>query len=412
MTGRSESNDLSQRSIDLSQQAPEVEVAGEPDDHSRGLSPGVDVREDARAAVRFAGQALAESTRRAYTSDWARYELWCEERDLEPLPPDPGVIAMFLSHHAALVRPARPKKGAEPKPGEPPKFEPLFARSTIDRWVAALTWVFHQEGHVSPFDHPDVENTLAGIRREIGPKREVRRMDPLLLTDLLRVFDAMRTSWPQGVATIRDRFLLLVGFAGAFRRSELCDMLTDHVTVDRHDGLRIRLPKSKTDQEGGGMVKAIPYGTQPRTCGPCATWHWWAVLAAGADRDARKAVLERYATTKGHVCRDEWPQVPDGVPVLRRIDRHGNVGHSPITGHAINLIIKKRADAAGLDDPRLELAFGGHSLRAGFVTQSINAGASVYDVMTQTGHKNESTVRTYVRNHSPLANNSVTRLGL
>jgi integrase len=367
--------------------------------------PYVDLPAAAAAAMRYAGKALATATLRAYTRDWARYETWCAAGGLDPLPPNPAVVAMFLSHHAEMTRPKVTKAGA------PAGLEPRYTRATIDRWVAGLTWGFKHHGYASPLTHPDVEATLAGIRRDIGPQRVTRRMKPLLLADISQILAAMPVTWPEGVAAIRDQFVILVGFAGAFRRSELCALRTGHVTVDRHDGLRIYLPKAKTDQEGEGAIRAVPYGTQALTCGPCAAWHWWNVLAAADDRSGRMAAVMRFRSATGHVCREDWPMLPDdSQPVLRPVDKHGNIGDRAATGDAVNLLVKKRAAQAGLQAD-VEL-LGGHSLRAGFVTQAVRSGASYADVMTQTGHTQQTTVRNYVREHDPLRNNAVTKLGL
>ncbi|HEY5115005.1 MAG TPA: hypothetical protein VIJ00_05740, partial [Nakamurella sp.] len=133
---------------------------------------------------------------------------------------------------------------------------------------------------------PLLTTTLSGIRR-IRATPQNRRA-PVLLDDirlLLTALTAEAGGWPSGVAARRDAALLLMGFAGAHRRSELTELTLEDVTLHSTDGLHVRLRRSKTDQEARGTVKALPYGRDPATCPPCAYIRWRQVLHAWDTTD-------------------------------------------------------------------------------------------------------------------------------
>jgi integrase len=177
---------------------------------------------------------------------------------------------------------------------------------------------------------------------------------------------------------IRDRAILLLGFAGAFRRSELVSL--DLSDLQEHaDGILVTLRRSKTDQAGEGDTKAIPFGSDAETC-PVRAVRAWITTAA----------------------------ITDG-PLLRPVDRHGNVGASRLSGKAVALAVKRAADRAGLDPT----SYAGHSLRAGFVTTAAANGATERAISRQTGHAPGSAVlRAYVRHASAFTDNAASTLGL
>jgi integrase len=227
--------------------------------------------------------------------------------------------------------------------------------------------------------------------------------------------------------------LLLMGFAGAHRRSELVALTLADVTLHATDGLHVRLRTSKTDQEARGTVKALPYGRDPVTCPPCAYVRWrqvllaWDTAADGAGRRAVLPVLRRQAalTVAGggeeqqedepvlHCCRST--RLPDPFDPARAlfpaVHKTGAIGQQAMTGHGINEMIQRRAAAAGFTAAQVE-KLGGHSLRAGFVTEAFRAGADAHAIMRQTGHRSPVMLEVYAREHAPLVGNAVTRLGL
>ena len=194
-----------------------------------------------------------------------------------------------------------------------------------------------------------------------------------LTNDIRAMMDATDT----GLIGVRDRALLLLGFAGAFRRSELVGLDAEDCAFGR-DGLTITLRRSKTDQDGQGRKIGIPYGSNPDTC-PVRVLQFW---------------LERVNLTSG--------------PVFRSIDRHGSLKPAKLSGIDVSRIVKKLAQRAGLDSAK----YAGHSLRAGHATSAAIAGASERSIMNQTGHRSVQMVRRYIRDGSLFRENSAGKLGL
>lgn len=340
--------------------------------------------------------ASAKNTRRAYDSDWAAFDRWCDERGQVALPASGSTVAAYITDRATLVDASG---------------EPAYAPSTISRWVTSINVRHQRAGHSSPGDRREVKDTLSGIRRRYA--RPTRRMAPLLLADLKKVLTAIDLhSYPAGIIGHRDSAILLMGFAGAFRRSELASRVIGDVAIHPEDGLHVRLLTSKTDQEGRGSVKGLPYGDNPLTCPPCAFLRWVRVLdaAQNAPRSTKMRLL-RESNTDLHICHGPTPELDRLDPkasLFRPVHRSGRIRPRAISGEVVNDVVKRRLSAAGMNSRR----FGGHSLRAGFVTQALRAGATPQEVMRQTDHKNPATVEIYRREHDPLRQNAVTRIGL
>jgi integrase len=216
-----------------------------------------------------------------------------------------------------------------------------------------------------------VRNTLKGIRRTLGtaPAQKVAA-----LTDDVR---AMVDSTDDGMIGARDRALVLLGFAGAFRRSELVARDVGDCAFGR-DGLTVTLRRSKTDQTGAGRNVGVPYGANPDTC-PVRTLQTW---------------LELAGITEG--------------PLFRSINRHGRIQSARLSGIDVARIVKKLVNRAGLDASK----YAGHSLRAGHATSAAIAGASERSIMNQTGHRSVQMVRRYIREGNLFRENSAGKLGL
>ena len=208
-------------------------------------------------------------------------------------------------------------------------------------------------------------------------------------------------------------------------------MTVADVTPHPTDGLHVRLRSSKTDQEAHGQVKAMPFGRDPVTCPPCAFVRWrqllhaWDTAPPGEQRRAVMTVLRRQAAgshsgtgddeggAAQHCCRRvrlPEPADPDRA-LFPRVHATGAIGPDPMTGHAVNRMIRRRADQAGFTPARTQL-LGGHSLRSGFVTEAFRAGADAHAIMRQTGHRGPAMLEVYAREHAPLVGNAVTRIGL
>jgi integrase len=377
-----------------------------PGRHSRShkvastASTGTDIVAGTNLASIRAFQAAASSinTRIGYQTDWKGFSEWCATQKVTPLPADPMTVAGYLAYSANLVD----ERG-----------EWFYAPNTLARWLAAINKAHELAGFTRPGLDPEVNSTMSGIRRERA--RPEARKAPLLLNDLRRTLTEIDLkSWPHGVIGHRDYALLLLGFAGAYRRSELASLEVGDVRIHSEDGLHILLRQSKTDQEGRGSIKGLPYGANPVTCAPCAFVRWVRVVnASRAGRPAAMRVLHT-ASIDRHVCRGPQPELDELVdhdrraPLFRPVMKNGSVKDRPISGAVINHVVQRRVATAGLNP----VIFGAHSLRAGFVTQAFRAGATHHEVMRQTGHKSVTTLEIYSRENDPLAHNAVTRINL
>jgi site-specific recombinase XerD len=194
------------------------------------LPPATVLEEAQKAAANYARSSRAASTWRAYESDWRIFLAWCRHVDRSALPAEPAVVALFLADQAKLG----------------------IAPSTLGRRLAAIRLMHVGAKLASPHDALEVDEVMRGVRRRW--KRPVSRKVPAVDDEIKRMVDAVE---PQTLKGLRDRALLLMGFAGAFRRSELVALDTDHLT-QQEEGLAVRIASSKTDQEGRGQVIAVP----------------------------------------------------------------------------------------------------------------------------------------------------------
>lgn len=295
----------------------------------------------------FLAASRAESTRRAYRADWEHFATWCRKHALDALPATPETVTLYLTALAASHKPA-----------------------TIRRRLTVIGRAHQAAGHAAPTGML-VTETLKGIRRTMGTAQRGKR--PLFTAELCAMIQAM----PQNLQGKRDRALLLIGFAGGFRRSELAGLQTGDIAVEK-DGLVITLQRSKTDQEGLGRKVALPYGSDRATC-PVRAYRDW--LDGG--------------------------QIEAG-PVFREVDRHGHVQGQALHKDSVGLIVKRAVARIGLKPAD----YAGHSLRAGLATQAYRNGASELAIMRQTGHRSLSTVRKYIRDDSLFRDNPAAKLGL
>jgi site-specific recombinase XerD len=299
-------------------------------------------------AREFARQSKAENTLRGYRGDWKHFCGWCETRNLRPLPASPETVAGYIAECAGHLK-----------------------VGSIQRRLNAIAEAHKAVGLESPTSTGMVRNTIKGIRRTMGTAAVQKAA---ALTEDIR---AMVSATDSGLIGTRDRAMILLGFAGAFRRSELVGLDVADCEFGK-DGLTITLRRSKTDQDGQGRKIGIPYGSNPETC-PVRTVQGW---------------MEQSAITTG--------------PLFRSITRHGRLGPGRLSGIDIARVVKKLALRAGLDAAK----YAGHSLRAGHATSAAITGASERSIMNQTGHRSVQMVRRYIRDGSLFRENSAGKLGL
>ena len=297
----------------------------------------------------YVEQSTAENSKRAYTADWRDFTAWCDERQLASLPAEPGTLAAYLAQLA----------------------DDNYKVSTIERRLSSISKAHRLAEYPNPAKTEQIHLVMKGIRRALGSAQTQKAP---AVTEVIR---AMVDALPAGLAGVRDRALLLLGFAGAFRRSELVSLDVADLQLTGA-GLVVTLRRSKTDQAGQGSTKGIPLGSNPATCPVRAVRAW----------------LDTAELVSG--------------PIFRPIDRHGNITPSRLSGHAVARIVKRSAQRAGL-----EVAdFSGHSLRAGLATAAAAAGVSERSIMAQTGHKSERMVRKYIRRGSLFRDNAAGGVGL
>ncbi|WP_455902165.1 site-specific integrase [Rhodococcus gordoniae] len=353
------------------------------------------------------GASVASSrsagTRRTYASAWRKFTTWCRSEGHQVLPAHPVTVAAYLVAAADTLTPEGTR---------------AYAPATLAHHLAAIAHHHREAGQSSPTGDDLVRRTMSGIRRDYATAGDRPRSPraPLLTADVLTIVERARTScegWTDEVLERRDTAIVLLGFAGAFRRSELVGLTCGDISLHRLDGLHIRLRKSKTDQEGRGTIRALPFTHGHLSCPPCA-WMRWAQIVAAYDSGGRPAVIRLLRTAEpfdGHVCRGPRPRTASDAPLLRSIRKNGNLSETALSGAAVHKAIRRRAEQAGYD-PELVQQLGGHSLRAGFVTQAFRNGASAHAIMRQTGHSTPAMLEVYARENAPLIGNAVTNLGL
>ena len=365
-----------------------------------GAPPNLpDGAEDAMRRLRE--KASSDNTRAAHTADWDKFVRWCEGSGNTPLPASPELLGWYLTEKSGDLR---------------PDGRWAYAPSTLARWVATINKVHALAGLPVPGRNETVRDLLRGIRRSRATP--AARRTPLLTEDVRAIVGTMRaasTGFADRVAERRDSALLLMGLAGALRRSELCGIAVSDVVAHRSDGLYVTIRRSKTDRDAHGRVVTLQYGRDPQTCPVCAYRRWREVLDVWDDggRAAAVSLLEDAVDELGdHHCRGLASKTagPDRA-LFRPVHRTGSIGSGVLTGQSVHSMIRRRARQAGFS-PELVATLGGHSLRAGFVTQAVRNGATTQTIMTQTGHADERMVALYSRHHAGLVGNAVTELGL
>ena len=308
----------------------------------------------ARTAERardYIKESRAANTRRAYAADWRDFRAWCVLHGRPSLPASPETVALYLSDLAERCK-----------------------TSTLQRRLAAISQAHQaagQHAHEVPTKHATVRAVMSGIRRTKGT---AQRGKAAAVTAVVR---AMVEGAPDRLLGQRDRALLLLGFSGAFRRSELVALDVEDLEFTG-DGLVVTQRRGKTDQEGEGRKIGIPFGGNPDTCPVRAVREW----------------LDAAAIMAG--------------PVFRSVNRHGQVQSGRLSDKAVAIVVKRHAPAAGLDPAR----YAGHSLRAGLATAAAAAGVSERSIMNQTGHRSVPMVRKYIRDGQLFRDNAAASVGL
>ena len=278
------------------------------------------------------------NTLRAYQSDYNDFSLFCSKNGFQAMPTEPKILSLYMTHLASYS-----------------KF------STLKRRLASISIIHKTKGHYIDTKHPIIVENLMGIKRTNGSNQKGKK--PLLINDLKLLIQAIDGSQEKNIRKIRDKALVLIGFSGGFRRSELVDIEYEDIEFVE-EGVKIFVKRSKTDQSGEGMIKAIPYFNNINFC-PVKALNKWVVEA----------------------------QLKDGK-IFNISDKN------------VALIIKKYANYAGLDAHR----YAGHSLRSGFATSTAESGAEERNIMAMTGHKSTEMVRRYIKEANLFKNNALNKI--
>jgi site-specific recombinase XerD len=300
-------------------------------------------------ARRLAENSRAANTRKAYQTDMDQFRAWCaaQRLPLEALPAEPMTVALYL---AALAEVRKP--------------------STIRRRMDSISVVHQLAGFASPTGDAAVQAVWKGIRRTNGTapsKKKAART---------KIIAALVAPLGTTLGDVRDRALLLMGFAGALRRSELVALDVEDISED-DEGLIVVLRRSKVDQEGVGETRGLPYGSRPMTC-PVRAWRAW---------------IEASGITEG--------------AAFRAVTRHGRLSAKRLSDRAVADMVKRRAEQAGVDGD-----FAGHSLRAGFATEAYAQGTPELAIMRHGRWRSASVMRGYVEEGGVWNDNAAQRLGL
>ena len=303
-----------------------------------------------REIYNYAALANALNTQRSYLSDWKHFVSWCQTRRYSPLPCNPDQLA-------AYARFCVEKLGLK--------------TSTVSRRLAAINQAHVRNGFASPAGEWVVKKTMQRLRREHG--KPARGKDPVLTKDLRRMITAL----PQDLSGARDKAILLLGFAGGMRRSEIVALDLADLQLGE-EGFAVQIRRSKTDQSGAGRKIGIPYGQDPLTCPVKAVLAW----------------IELAQVTAG--------------PLFRGVNRWNRPLPARLSDKVIWRVVKKWAATIGKNPA----SFGAHSLRAGLITQATIGGATEQSIQEQTGHKSVAVLRRYVREASLFRNNAAKKTGL
>ena len=278
------------------------------------------------------------NTMRAYESDFKDFSAFCSKNNFNCLPADPKILSLYLTHLS-----------------QKSKF------STLKRRIASISVIHKIKGYYIDTKHPLIMENLLGIKRLKGTNQKAKK--PILINDLKIIIDVINKLKIKQIRKIRDKAIILIGFAGGFRRSELVAIDYEDVEFVR-EGLKIFVKRSKTDQSGEGMTKAIPSFKSALYCPVIHLQDW----------------------------------------MFNKENKKGKI--FPISDKSVALIIKKYANLAGMDGSK----YAGHSLRSGFATSTAEAGAEERNIMAMTGHKTTQMVRRYIQEANLFKNNALNKI--
>ena len=294
----------------------------------------------------------ANNTLRAYKSDFKDFGAFCIKHGLNSLPSEPKIVSLYLTHLSKNSK-----------------------ISTLRRRLVSISMVHKLKGHYLDTKHPIVVENLMGIKRIKGSIQQGKK--PILINHLKSIINVIDEKKMKEVKKLRDKTIILIGFGGGFRRTELISINYEDLDIVP-EGLKIIIRRSKTDQFGEGMIKGLPYFTNEKYC-PVANLKKWLKIS----------------------------KINSG-PIFRRFTKGSSLTEKRLTDQSVVLLMKEYLNLAGIENKN----FAGHSLRSGFATVAAESGADERSIMAMTGHKTTQMVRRYIKEANLFKNNALNRLKL
>ncbi len=292
----------------------------------------------------------ANNTLRAYNSDFKDFRFFCSKHGLNSLPTEPKIVSLYLTHLSKQSK-----------------------ISTLKRRLVSISMVHKLKGHYLDTKHPIIVENLMGIRRIKGSIQNGKK--PLLIKYLKSIINVINEQEKEEIKKLRDKSIILIGFGGGFRRTEL--MSIDYEDLEFvPEGLKITIKKSKTDQFGEGMIKGLPYFTNKIYCPVTNLKHWL-----------------------------EISKIKSG-PIFRRFSKGLSLSDKRLTDQSVVLLLKYYLRLAGIENKN----FSGHSLRSGFATVAAESGADERSIMAMTGHKTTQMVRRYIKEANIFKYNALNKI--
>ena len=294
----------------------------------------------------------ANNTLRAYKSDFKDFGTFCARHGLNSLPSEPRIVSLYITHLSKKSK-----------------------ISTLRRRLVAISMVHKPKGYYLDTKDPIITENLLGIRRVKGSIQKGKK--PILINHLKSIIDVIDEQKIKDIKKFRDKSIMLVGFAGGFRRTELVSINLEDLEFVQ-EGLKITINRSKTDQLGEGMIKGLPYFTNKIYC-PVTNLKKWIEIS----------------------------KIKSG-PIFRRFSKGLTLTDRRLSDQSIVLLMKEYLNLAGIENKN----FAGHSLRSGFATVAADSGADERSIMAMTGHKTTQMVRRYIKEANLFKNNALNKINL
>ena len=295
----------------------------------------------------------ANNTVRAYKSDFNDFGLFCAQNGFKPLPTEPKIVSLYLTYLSTKE----------------------VKMSTLKRRLVSIGVIHKLKGHYLDTKHPSIIENIMGIKRRKGSIQRGKK--PLLINNLKKIINAIDNAKNEEIKKLRDRSIILIGFAGGFRRNEIVSL--DYEDLDFvHEGLKIRLKRSKTDQFGEGFIKGLPYFDNSQYC-PVVSMRKWIYVS----------------------------KINSG-PLFRSFTKGSKLSDKRLSDQTVALLIKDYLKIAGIENRN----YSGHSLRSGFATSAAESGAEERSIMAMTGHKSTEMVRRYIKEANLFKNNALNKINL